>query len=307
MDFPFDVEKLSQSVVQVRSLVPPQALTASVLGIERLGHGVVIEPNLVLTIGYLITEASEVWLAAGDGRKIRGDVLGYDQETGFGLVQALGRLDIEPIALGSSHAAQIGDAVLVAGSGGPAQAIAGRLVAKQSFSGYWEYHLDEALFTAPAHPNWGGTAVIDCFGRLIGIGSLNIQDAEVNGRPQGVNMVVPIDLLKPLLGDLKAYGRPNRPARPWLGLYGTESDGRVLVIGVAERGPARDAGIEPGDVLVAVGTKQIESLEGFYRDVWASGPAGCDVILSILRNGSVTQAVVVTVDRAELLWRPVLH
>lgn len=306
-NYDFDVDTALKSVVAISSHIPAEALTASVLGSERAGNGVVIDRGLVLTIGYLITEADRIWLTLSDGRTVAGDVLGYDQATGFGLVQALGQLDAPALPIGSSSEAAVGDHVIVAGSRGPDAVVAARIVAKQEFAGYWEYVLDEALFTAPAHPNWGGAAVISSDGQLIGIGSLQIQDAEVDGEPQNLNMIVPIDLLEPILDDLRKTGRSGRPPRPWLGLYATEAEDHVVVIGVSDPGPAQDAGLEAGDIVVSVGDTQVGSLAEFFREVWACGEAGCNVLLKIVREGRLREAVVTSVDRAALLHRPRAH
>ena len=175
-DYDYDLERAFGSVVGIRSVVPGDAFSAETLGTERAGNGVLIrEDGVVLTIGYLITEAEQIWLTFNDGRAVPGHVLGYDQETGFGLVQALARLDVEPLTIGESKTAQIGERVVVAGAGGRQHSVAARIAARQEFAGYWEYVLDEAIFTAPAHPNWGGTAVISSQGELIGIGSLQLE------------------------------------------------------------------------------------------------------------------------------------
>src|SRR4051812_34904641 len=201
-DYGFDLDAALSAVVGLHSIIPPDAFTAETLGTERAGNGVLIERGLVLTIGYLITEAETVWLHLGDGRVVQGHALGFDSETGFGLVQALGRIDLEPLPLGSSGATKIGDKVVVAGAGGRTRSVASQIVAKQEFAGYWEYLLDEAVFTYPAHPNWGGAGLINARGELIGIGSLQLE-REREGKAEHVNMIVPIDLLKPVLDDIR--------------------------------------------------------------------------------------------------------
>ncbi len=234
----------------------PDAFTAETLGTERAGNGVIIRGNgLVLTIGYLITEADTIWLTLNDGRSVPGHVLGYDQETGFGLVQALAKLDMPALEFGQSAAASIGERVVVGGAGGRQHSVAARIVAKQEFAGYWEYVLDEAIFTAPAHPNWGGTALIGPAGDLLGIGSLQLQQAAEKGPAQNINMIVPIDLLKPIFDDLLKFGRRNAPPRPWLGLYATEVENRLVIVGLADRGPAKKRGSAHGRYR-AVGRRQ---------------------------------------------------
>src|SRR6195952_5304994 len=250
-DYAFDLDRALSSVVGLHSIIPSDASSAETLGTERAGNGVLIEDGLVLTIGYLITEAETVWLHLGDGRVVQGHPLGFDFESGFGLVQALGHLDLEPVPLGSSAATRLGGRVVVGGAGGRTRSVASQIAAKQEFAGYWEYLIDEAIFTHPAHPNWGGTGLISSRGELIGIGSLQLE-REREGKAEHVNMVVPIDLLKPVLDDLRKFGRVNKPSRPWLGMFTTEIDNRVVVVGIAGKGPAARAELKNGDGILAV-------------------------------------------------------
>jgi S1-C subfamily serine protease len=305
-DYGFDLDRTLSSVVGLHSIIPPDAFSAATLGPERGGHGVLIDDGLVLTIGYLITEAETIWLHLGDGRVIEGHPLGVDQESGFGLVQVLGRLDLEPLTLGSSTTAQVGDRVVVGGVGGRTRSLAGRIAAKQEFAGYWEYALDEAIFTHPAHPNWGGTGLISASGELIGIGSLQIERA-VEGRSEHLNMMVPIDLLKPVIDDLRKFGRVNKPVRPWLGVFTAEVEDKVVVAGMSPRGPAARAELRANDVIIAVNGERVASQREFYRRVWALGPAGVDVPLTLYREGDTFNVVLASTDRARLQRKPKLH
>lgn len=305
-DYSFDLDHALSAVVGLHSIIPSDAFTAETLGTERAGNGVVIDDGLVLTIGYLITEAETVWLHLGDGRVMEGHALGFDAVSGFGLVQALGRMNVDPLPIGASTATQIGDRVVVGGAGGRTRSVASQIAAKQEFAGYWEYLLDEAIFTYPAHPNWGGTALISSNGELIGIGSLQLE-RERGGRAEHVNMIVPIDLLKPILNDLRKYGTVNRPARPWLGMYSTEIDNRVVVIGIAGNGPAARAELKAGDVILAVKGEKITSQGEFYRKLWSLGAAGVDVPLTVHHEGVTFDVVLASTDRAKLLKGPRLH
>ena len=305
-DYGFDLERALAAVVGLHSIIPPDAFTADTLGTERAGNGVVIGDGLVLTIGYLITEAETVWLHLGDGRVVEGHALGFDSESGFGLVQALGRLDLEPLPIGSSAAAEPGDRIVLGGVGGRTRSLAGRVAARQEFAGYWEYLLDEAIFTYPAHPNWGGTGLISTDGELIGIGSLQLE-RERGGKPEHLNMIVPIDLLKPVLEDLRKFGRVNRPARPWLGMYSTEIEGKIVVVGIADKGPAARAEFRTGDVILAVNGEKVLNQGKFYRKLWALGSAGVDVPLTLYREGDTFDVTVKSSDRARFLKGPRLH
>ena len=305
-DYAFNLDHVLSSVVGLHSIIPADAFSADTLGTERAGNGVIIDDGLVLTIGYLITEAEAVWLHTGDGRVVQGHALGFDSVTGFGLVQALGQLDLDPLPIGSSATTKVGDRVVLGGVGGRTRSVASHIAAKQEFAGYWEYMLDEAIFTHPAHPNWGGTGLISDRGELIGIGSLQLE-RERDGKPEHVNMVVPIDLLKPVLEDLRKFGRVNKPARPWLGMYSTEIDNRVVIVGVSAKGPAARAELKAGDVILAIDGEKITSQAGFYRKLWALGSAGVDVPLTVHHEGVTFDVVLASIDRTRLLKAPRLH
>jgi S1-C subfamily serine protease len=303
----FDLDRAMKSIVTIQSSVPEDAYTAQILGEQRTGSGVVIrESGLVLTIGYLVTEAESVWIARSDGRVTPGHALAIDPESGFGLVQALDRLDCPALALGSSAEATTGDPVIVA-AGGRTRSVHAAIVSKQEFAGYWEYYLDEAIFTAPAHPFWGGAGCIDRSGRLIGIGSLHVEQVVSPGAQRDINMIVPIDLLPPILEDLLTYGRVNKPARPWLGVYSAETGGEVVVAAVSDRAPAAIAGLKRGDIIASVKGDEIADLGDFYRKVWACGPAGVEVPVEIIREGRALGLRVRSADRATFLKKPKLQ
>jgi S1-C subfamily serine protease len=304
----FDLQRALASVVAVRAEIPGDAFTASILGTERAGNGVVIDQRgLILTIGYLITEAESIWVTALSGTAAPAHVVGYDQATGFGLIQALGRLDAPPLELGSAAATAVGDAVIIAGEGGLPHALKASVVSKREFAGYWEYVLDEAIFTSPPHPSWGGAACIGADGRLHGIGSLFVQEARGEGIASQGNMIVPIDLLSPILNDLVTLGRVDRPPRPWLGMYTSEAEDTVFVAGVASDGPADRAGIKPGDFVLEVAGTRVTDLSATFRRVWAVGPAGSEIPLTIARDGNLHRITIHSADRNDFLKKPRLH
>ncbi len=306
-EFDFDLDRVLQSVVGLQAHIAEDAFTAQTLGTERAGSGAVIGDNgLVLTIGYLVTEAESVWLSTADGRATPGHALAYDQETGFGLEQALGRLGLPALELGQSSDIEPGDPVILAG-GGRRQSVRASVIGRQEFAGYWEYLLPDAIFTAPAHPFWGGTALIGRDGRLLGIGSLMVQQMTERDNVRDINMIVPIDRLKPIQQDLVTYGRQNKPARPWLGVFSAERDGRVVVADVSPRGPAAAAGLREGDVLWAVRDESVTGLADFYRKIWASGPAGTEIPIEVVREGRTVWVRVKSADRAALLKTPRLQ
>jgi S1-C subfamily serine protease len=303
----FDLHGLSRSVTKLRAVIPEDAFTAGILGSQRVGNGVVIDSaGLILTIGYLITEATDVWLTTEDGREVAAHPLAYDQVTGFGLILPLQKLDVPPIAFGSSAVLRAGSEVHVVSAKEFAAPQAARVLARREFAGAWEYLLEEAIFTAPAHPHWSGAALLDNSGALVGLGSLLVREA-VGAQETNANMFVPTDLLKPILQNLKSNGRADRQPRPWLGVYAVELAGKVYVTGVVEGGPAQSADIREGDVISEVAQQEVDTLPEFYRRVWAVGPAGTGVPLTTVRGATQIRLNVRSVDRGQLLKRPQAH
>ncbi|MDP9013364.1 MAG: S1C family serine protease [Pseudomonadota bacterium] len=298
---------LNPSIVKLRAVVPEDAFTAGILGSERIGNGIVINSDgLILTIGYLITEATDVWLTANDGQELPGHALANDQVTGFGLVLPLKKPDIPPLQIGSSAKLHVGDNAGVASYTDMGKQQPVQIVARREFAGAWEYLLEEAIFTAPAHSHWSGAALLDDGGSLVGLGSLLVRET-VAGEDTNANMFVPIDLLKPILDDLMTRGRAHRQSRPWLGVYAVEVSGRVYVTGVADGSPAQVADLREGDLISQVDDREVASLSDFYRRLWSLGPAGVGVPLTTVRGGTTLRVNLRSVDRTDLLKRPQAH
>ena len=234
-------------------------------------------------------------------------VLAYDYETGFGLLRGGSSLGARPIEIGETGGLREKDWAIAAARGGIGNAIKARIVSKREFAGYWEYLLDEAIFTAPPHPHWSGAALIDNDGRLVGLGSLFVQDAEPGGGPSAGNMFIPIDLYKETVDDLLRFGRRPGRSRPWLGIYSIEALGKVLITSVSERGPCADAGVEAGDVVLAVNDAAVGSIAEMYRRIWGIGPAGSTVALRLLRDGEAHTVEIVSADRETLMKGPRAH
>jgi S1-C subfamily serine protease len=304
----FDLKQALSSIVSVQSKIPENGFTAQTLGTERAGHGVVIgDRGLILTIGYLTVEAETIWLVDHEGAAVSGYVRGYDQETGFGLIQALGSLNAPIMELGKSSDLNIGDNVILAGHGGQSGAINTRVAAKQEFTGYWEYLLGEAILTTPPHPFWGGSALITKTGKLAGIGSLLVQQNNDEGFPFDGNMVVPIDLLPPIMDDLMTHGRVNKTARPWLGILTAEFSNSLVIAGIVDKGPGQQAGLEVGDVLHAIDGQPVENLATFYRQLWDRGEAGVVIVLTLYREDKLFKTNVKSGDRDTFMVKPKLH
>ena len=290
-----DLGGAAQSLVRVQAAVPDDAATAQSLGTEREGNGVVIgSDGLILTIGYLVLEADRIQVQTATGT-YRASFVGYDADTGFGLVRADSARGLKPIPLGESSALQVGDRLLVGGFDGDTQQV--QVVSRGEFVGSWEYLLDSAVYVAPPFHDFGGAPLIR-EGWLVGVGSV-VTAFEVPGAGRlPANMFVPIDLLKPILDALVRSGSSGLPAHPWLGVNTSETQKRVVVDTVTPGGPAAKAGLKPGDIILAVGKEQVSGVGDFYRRLWSTGAAGVSVILRVLQGDSIREITVKTMDRS---------
>jgi S1-C subfamily serine protease len=297
------------ALVSVKAYVPEDAMTAGLLGTERAGHAVRIRSDgLLVTIGYLVNEADEIWVRSEDGRTSSAFVVGNDFRSGLALIKPSTPLDGPSLAVADADTLQVGDAVTVAGSlGSDPQTVEAQVVSRQEFAGRWEYLLEEAIFTAPPHPSWSGAALVDSLGRLCGIGSLVIQGFEVKRKQRTVNMFVPIDTLYPYIDEICEHGRRVEPPRPWLGLLVHDESGELTVVGVYRNCPADNAGIRPGDTIIRVDDQPVYSLGHFFRTTWSLGPAGIDVPITVLRNATRKEIVVKSAERGVFLRRGTLQ
>jgi S1-C subfamily serine protease len=295
-------EEILKAIVQIRAMIPKDAHTATTLGTEREGSGVVIDSKgYILTIGYLIVEAESIEVTGLEEKPVTATFVGYDHNTGFGLIKTEKPLKVVPMKIGTSSQVKEGDPVLVAGHGGVDAVQVARVISRKEFAGYWEYLLEEAIFTAPAYTNFGGAALIGQDGQLLGIGSLFTQMMIPGLASIPSNVFVPIDLLTPILSDLKTLGRPSKAPRPWLGINAEEAHGRVFITRVTAGSPAEKAGIKPGDLIVTVNKNGVSGLTDFYRKVWALGRAGVSVPLDVLRGTEIIGITVHSGDRHQFL------
>ena len=283
------------SVVRVRAQAAPNSRSGQTLGRNREGSGVVIDSSvLVLTIGYLITEAEKIELSTADGKVYPATVVGFDNATGLGLLKSLVPVPIKPIDMGLSSDTKERDMVLIVGFDGVAPAY---VVSKRQFVGYWEYLLDEAIYTAPATVNWQGAALVSKEGKLLGIGSLAVGNAMSTGANVPGKMFLPIDLLKPVIGDFIANGKSTSVPRLWLGVTSQEVGGNLLVVRVSAEGPAEEAGLKAGDIIVGIAGDGIKGQADFYTRLWKMGNAGVEVVLDVLRGNRVENLSIKSGDR----------
>jgi serine protease Do len=294
--------ELLSGVVHMKTFINPDGRTTENLGREREGSAIVIDSNgLILTIGYLMVEAHSAEVVTNDGQDVPANIVGYDHQTGFGLLQAIVPLKVQPLVFGRSAELKERDAVVVAGFGGPDNAAPAVVVAKREFAGDWEYLLDEAIFTAPPHPAWSGAALLNHEGKLVGVGSLIVGDATGKGDGMRGNMFVPIDLLPPILADLIANGRAAGTGRPWLGITTDEMHGHLIVSAVTHDGPADRAGLKRGDLILGVAGDPVNHLPDFYRKLYAQGDAGTVIPLDVFKDNEKQRVEIKSINRLDHL------
>lgn len=300
------LKQLNATVVGVRSLATPGARSIDTLGRLRHGSGVVIDADgLVLTIGYLILEAEKVDLLLPDGRELPSRVIAYDIATGFGLVQPLIPHHLSPAPLGSSGGIDDSAPHVVASGGESGAMSVAQVVSQRAYSGYWEYHIEGAIFTIPPRPDHSGAGLFNARGELLGIGSLLVTDAAGPGRQVPGNMFVPVDLLKPVLGELRERGTSRPSTRAWLGVNCVEHQGLVRVVKVNAESPAEAAGLQPGDVILKLDGEPVGNLAAFYKKLWDSAQPEREVTLEVGRGPDVQTLKALTVDRMTTLRRSV--
>lgn len=288
-----------RSVVGIKAQIPNSARTATLLGSEREGTGVVIDSQgLVVTIGYIILEAETLQILDINGDEIPATVVGYHAETGFGLVRSILDLKAVPIPLGNSEKLVAQDTVTILTHASAPKAHQAIIAARKTFTGYWEYLLENAIYTAPPISSFAGAALVNDQGALVGVGSLALGEViRMNGQSMPGNLFVPIDQLKPIINDLEKNGRPSGPQRPWLGLFLTEQYGRVVVARVRPRGPAQKAGMVPGDIILEIDGHPVDGLETLYRTLWKMGFSGLEVPLTLLHQNGIEKIKIISGDR----------
>jgi S1-C subfamily serine protease len=296
------LEDLISAVVKIKTHINPEGRTVQGLGRDREGTGILIDADgLILTIGYLMVEAYAAEVITNDGRTIPASIVGYDHETGFGLLRTIEPLKIKPFTFGKITDVKEKDVVVVASGGGASNVVPALVVSKREFVGNWEYLLDEAIYTSPPHPSWSGAALINRDGKLIGVGSLIVGDAAGTKENNPGNVFVPIDRLAPILGDLLTEGRPAGPGRPWLGMNADDMHGRLMVGRVTPCGPADKAGVKRGDVIIGVNGEATTSLPDFYRKVWSKGGAGAVIGLDVRNSNTMQHFDIQSINRLDHL------
>jgi len=297
-----EAKEIFKAIVKIKAIIPEEAQSAKTLGTEREGNGIVIDSKgHILTTGYLIVESESIEVTPQEGKPVSATFVGYDHATGFGLLKTETPLNVKPIKIGQSSKVREGEPVLIVGYGGEDAVQAARVISRKEFTGYWEYILDEALYTAPAFASYGGAALIDKDGLLVGIGSLFSQVVIPGFGAIPCNISVPIDLLPPILDDLITKGRPQKAPRPWLGINAEEAHGRVFITRVTPGSPAEKGGLKPGDLILSVKGGEVKGLTDLFRKIWALGHAGVEVPLAVLQGIQIREITIKSSDRYQSL------
>lgn len=297
------LQRASDAVLGVEVHALDGAYSNDTLGRWRTGSGVVIgDDGLVLTIGYLLLEAEEASLLLDNGRRVPARVVGVDIASGFGLLQSLLPLPITPAPLARQTDVGRGESLMLVSGGSEGAISMATLSTRSAFSGYWEYHLDQALFTRPARTDHSGASLFNARGELLGIGSLLVLDTPGEHEAGPGNMFVPIDLLPPVIAELRERGSSRASHRAWLGVNCQEQPDGVRVVRVNRDSPAESAGLQAGDLIVAIDDVPVRKLESFYKRLWSGGPER-DVRLAIVRDGQALQVRVQSIDRMRMLRR----
>ncbi|MDC0631582.1 S1C family serine protease [Candidatus Pelagibacter sp.] len=299
-----DVRRIYQSVVKIDSIVPSDARTANSLGTIRGGNGIVIDDKHILTIGYIVVEAETITITLPNGVVVPAELAGYDHTTGFGILKTILPSKLTPLQIGNSDKLNKEDLLYVLPyltEGAPS---AVKMVSRRSFTGWWEYFLDKPIYTHPMNTSFAGSALINEFGELLGIGSLYVSDAAAEGVPMPGNLFVPINDLKPILNDLIVNGKRTADVKPYMGLTSNDDTGKVMVTRVNDDGPAAKAGFKENDIILKVNKINIQDTEKFYKTVWSQGGPGTLLDFEIERNNQIISLKLTTMDRNDFFVKP---
>jgi len=299
-----DILNVYKSVVKIDSIIPPDARTAQSLGTVRGGNGVVIDDKHILTIGYIVVEAETITITLPDGKKFPGELIGYDHTTGFGILRTIIQSNLTPLKLGNSDQLTKEDFLYVLPYLTEGRPSAVKMVSRRSFAGWWEYFLDKPIYTYPANSSFAGSALINEYGEVLGIGSLYVGDAAATGISSPGNMFVPINDLKPILDDLIENGRRTKDIKPYMGLTSSDNTGQVKITRVNDNGPAAKAGFSVNDTILAVNNEKINNIEDFYKVVWSFGGPGTKLQFDIERNQEKLNIELTTMDRNDFFVKP---
>ena len=300
---PSQIRRVESAVVGIRVEVPRDRPSAATLGVARWGSGVIFdaEQGYLLTVSYVLLDAARIEVLLRDGRKVPARLVGLDLEVGVGVARLEGRGPWPAAALGDSTAVAAGETTGTVGMSDDGDLVAtpSRVLAVRPFAAAWEYMLDRAFIVTPYNAAFGGAALVNAAGSVIGVTSLRL------GEAPHVNLAIPIEKFLPGKDEVLAKGRvASRRPRPWLGLYTVPIDGGGLVVsGLSPVGPARAAGFRRGDVIVRLNGEKVDSQEEFYSKLWQGGVEQ-EIQVVVQRERGFESIVVRPTDRYRIYRLP---
>jgi len=287
------LEGVLPAVVSLKTEVDEHHPSSSVLGAERHGSGVLVDSDLVLTVNYVVIGAQSVEVTFVDGSTTEGKVAAQDMRTGIALVR-MGTPAHHGVTTRPSTEVDLGeDVAIVAAAAENARRVSdGVVMSFARFDANWEYALDRSIITTARNPGLGGAPLIDVFGRVVGIVSLDLGEV---GRS---TMAIPIDYYLENKDELLQHGRcVSRQPRAWVGIFCYTFRNHVIIAGLMPGSPAERAGFKPGDVVLTLDGEEINDRQELYDALWSS-PPGCVLEFRIFRDNAV-ELVEVTADDAE--------
>ena len=295
MDAPVEfVKQLLPSVVNIHVTVPRQHPSARILGEERMGSGLVVDPaGLVLTVNYVVMGAGTVEMVPLKGRRARAEVVALDYEVGLALLRVK-RQGLPAVTL-ATETPERGDAVVaVASSGVHEVRVSGGIVTYLGeFEAYWEYLLDRGIVSNASNPGYGGGGLFALSGHAVGLVYVNLNEVARN------SLAIPVDCYREHATELLRYGRVvSRPRRAWLGVFAHALDDGVIIAGIVPGGPGEKGGLREGDLIVSLNAQELSTRREFYTSLWRHEP-GERLTFEVMRDNAVRRLEITGGDRAE--------
>ena len=296
MDAPIGLARSLLAVTaHVNARIPQSHSSAEILGTERMGSAVVVDPRgLVLTVNYVVMGARRLRITLSDGRRASAEIAAQDFESGLALLRV--QADALPVApLGSSETLDRGAPVFAIGSVGPRErrVASGIVTDLGPFDAYCEYLLDRGIVSTATNPGFGGGPLFDMRGSVVGIVSLNLNEI---GRQ---SLAIPIECYTEHRAEFLRFGRVvSRPRRAWIGVFPHPVQEGLVVAGLVPKGPGDRGGLREGDVILRVDDEEVETRPALYAALWRHRP-GERVVLDVVRENRLHRVEVIGEDRAE--------
>lgn len=274
------IHTILPAVVDLRVVIPENHPSTRNLGSERMGSGTIVDPDgYILTVHYVTLGADSITVTLTDGEQLPGELAAQDFETGLALVKIPGR-DFPFVRPATSGSLSLGQAAMIVASSGEAgrRVSGGYITSMESYDGHWEYMLEKTIRLTAFNPGFGGGALADLKGRIVGVVSLNLNEI---GK---FSLAIPIEFYLQNEQEMKKYGRVrSRPQHPWLGFYPQPLAGHIVIAGVVPGGPAERSGLREGDIILGVEKKDVRSRPELYREIWKKKP-GEQISFRVLRE-----------------------